>query len=133
LSRPRILCVDDEARVLQGLERLLYREYDVSAALGADAALARLNPCEPFAVVMSDMQMPGMSGAALLAEIRKRAPDTVRLLLTGQGDLKAAQLAENEGQLFRVLTKPCPPEALLRALADAVTQYRLITSEKELP
>jgi DNA-binding NtrC family response regulator len=132
LTQPRILCVDDESRLLEGLQRLLYRDYDVSIATGAEAALACLDPGAPFAVVMSDMQMPGMSGAALLAEMKQRAPDTVRLLLSGQGALAPALLAANEGQIFRFLTKPCPPETLMRALADAVNQYRLSTSERLL-
>jgi DNA-binding NtrC family response regulator len=132
LTLPRILCVDDESRVLQGLQRLLYRDYQVVTAAGFEAAVACLDASEPFAVVMSDLRMPGMSGAVLLAEMRRRAPDTVRLLLSGEGELGATTLAANEGHIFRFLTKPCPPETLLRALADAVNQYRLITSEKLL-
>jgi DNA-binding NtrC family response regulator len=132
LTRPRILCVDDEPRVLEGLERVLRGDYDVVTAVGAQAALACLNPSEPFAVVMTDLRMPGMSGAALLAEMKQRAPDTVRLLLSGQGDLKPTVLAANEGHIFRVLSKPCPVATLLQALADAVAQYRLLSSEKLL-
>jgi len=132
LIRPRILCVDDEPRVLEGLQRVLYKDYDVFTALGSEAALACLDPGEPFAVVMSDMQMPGMSGAALLVEMRRRAPDTVRLLLSGQGHVGPTEQAANEGHIFRFLTKPCPPETLLRALADAVSQYRLLTAEKPI-
>jgi DNA-binding NtrC family response regulator len=133
LTLPRILCVDDESRVLQGLQRLLYKDYDVVTAAGFEAAIACLDPGQPFAVVMSDMRMPGMSGAALLAEMKRRVPDTVRLLLSGEGDLGPTTVAANEGHIFRFLTKPCPPDTLLRALADAVNQYRLNTSEKRLP
>jgi DNA-binding NarL/FixJ family response regulator len=132
MTNPRILCVDDEPHVLAGLRRVFRRQYDVSVAEGAEAALASLAQGPPFAVVISDMRMPGMSGAALLAEVWKRAPDTVRMLLTGQADLESAILAVNEGHLFRFLTKPCPPEALSKAIDAAVAQHRLITSEKVL-
>jgi FixJ family two-component response regulator len=132
VSRARILCVDDEKNVLEGLQRLLRKDYEVSIALGGAAALAFLDNNESFAVVISDMRMPSMSGAELLGHFRRRAPDTVRLLLTGHTDLDSAILAVNDGQIFRFLTKPCPPETLATTIASAITQHRLITSEKVL-
>lgn len=132
MTGPRILCVDDEPRVLEGLQRLLYKDYDVCTAVGSEAAFACLDPREPFAVVMSDLHMPGMSGLALLAEMKQRVPDTVRLLLSGQGALAPAVLAANEAHIFRFLTKPCPPATLLLALVDAVNHYRLSSAEKLL-
>ena len=62
----------------------------------------------PYAVVVSDLRMPGMDGVILLYLIRQAAPDTVRVLLTGKADLEAATLAINEGNIFRLLNKPCP-------------------------
>ena len=73
-----------------------------------------------------------MSGAQLLAQVRQEFPETVRLLLTGQSDLEDAIAAVNEGNIFRFLSKPCPPETLLPALQDAVEHNRLIRSEREL-
>lgn len=130
--KPKILCVDDEPRVLEGLQRVLFRSFDVATAQGGEAALARLQAGETFEVVVSDMRMPSMNGATLLAQFRKRAPDTVRILLTGQSELEAAIAAVNEGQIFRFLTKPCSPEILVPALDAAIGQHRLITAEKEL-
>ena len=132
MKKPKILCVDDEPRVLEGLQRVLFRNFDVVTSEGGAAALARLQAGETFEVVVSDMRMPSMNGATLLAEFRKRAPNTVRVLLTGQSELEAAIAAVNEGQIFRFLTKPCSPEVLVPTLESAVAQHRLVTAEKEL-
>ncbi|MBN1610292.1 MAG: response regulator, partial [Polyangiaceae bacterium] len=130
--RPRILCVDDEPRVLEGLALNLRRHYEVHLANNGVEALEALGRLDDLAVIVSDMRMPGMDGAALLGESRRRAPDTVRMLLTGQSDLAMAAAAVNEGQIFRFLIKPCPPDQLLGALQAACEQHRLITAERVL-
>jgi len=131
-SQPRILCVDDEPSVLQGFGLTLRRHFRVTTATSGNEALAKLNHEEPFAVVMSDMRMPGMNGAALLARVREVAPSSVRILLTGQSDFNSAVEAVNEGQIFRFLSKPCPPDTLIKTLWAGVDQHRLLTIEKEL-
>lgn len=113
----RIVCVDDEPRILKGLRRRIGRDYDVSTAESGAEALALMKEEEPFQVVVSDMRMPGMTGAQFLAQVRTEYPDTVRILLTGQSDLNDAIAAVNEGNIFRFLSKPCPPEVLMPALA----------------
>ncbi len=130
--RLRVLCVDDEPNVLEGLSLHLRRRYDVITAVGGPAALDAFRKDRPPAIVISDMRMPVMNGAALLAKVRELSPDTVRILLTGQTDLDAAIAAVNEGQIFRFLSKPCPPPSLLAAVDAAAEQYRLITSERVL-
>jgi len=130
--RPRVLLVDDEPAVLDGLRRQLRRDYTITTATGGAEALQLLDSEPPFAVVISDMRMPGMDGATLLAQVREHAPNTVRMLLTGQADIDAAISAINNGQIFRFLTKPCPPEILQGALDDAAELNRLITAENEL-
>jgi response regulator RpfG family c-di-GMP phosphodiesterase len=132
MSNPRVLLVDDEPAVLEGIQRLLRKQYDITLANGPQAALDAIDATRPFAVVVSDMRMPGMNGAQLLARFYQRTPDTVRMLLTGQADLDAAISAVNDGQLFRFLTKPCPHEQFAPALAAAVEQHRLITAERVL-
>ena len=129
----RVLCVDDEPHVLEGLRDSLRRSFDVHVAQsGADAlALLEQDP-DAYAVVISDMRMPGMSGAAFLSQARRVAPNAVRLLLTGHADLHAAIAAVNDGQLFRFLTKPCSREELLRACAAALGQHRLLVAERVL-
>jgi response regulator RpfG family c-di-GMP phosphodiesterase len=128
----RILCVDDEPKVLSAFQRQLHDQFDlVTAASGAEA-LNAIASSGPFAVVVSDMRMPGLDGIHFLSEVKKRAPDSVRIMLTGFADLQTTVEAVNEGNIFRFLTKPCAPEALARALQAGVAQYRLVTAEKEL-
>ncbi len=133
MEKPRILCVDDEPMVLDGLKANLFRKFDVSVATSGAAALAMLAamPAMPVAII-SDMRMPAMDGATFLTKARGVAPTAVRLLLTGQTDMSAAIAAVNEGQIFRFLTKPCPAASLIAALDAAVDQHRLITAEQVL-
>jgi response regulator RpfG family c-di-GMP phosphodiesterase len=130
--KPHILCVDDEPQVLESLKLNQRRAHTVSTATGGAEALALLDQASDIAVIVSDMRMPGMNGAAFLAQARHKAPDAVRMLLTGQSDLDAAITAVNDGQVFRFLSKPCAPAQLLDAVAAAVTQHRLLTSERVL-
>lgn len=120
----RILCVDDEPNVLEGLGRILHRKCVVLTASCGAAALELMAISEPIHVIVSDMRMPEMSGATLLAKCCKHYPDTVRLLLTGYSGLESAVQAVNEGQIFRFLTKPCPPQLFLETLQAAVDKYR---------
>jgi DNA-binding NtrC family response regulator len=85
-----------------------------------------------YALIISDMRMPVMSGSVFLREARRVAPDATRILLTGHADLDTAVSAVNDAQLFRFLTKPCTSEALMRACAAGVGQHRLRTAERVL-
>jgi response regulator RpfG family c-di-GMP phosphodiesterase len=132
-AKPRVLCVDDEPQVLEGLTLNLRRRFEVSTATsGADGLALLEEAAGACAVVVSDMRMPQMNGAAFLAQVRQRWPDTVRMLLTGQSEIDAAIAAINEGQIFRFLSKPCPAEQLVAAVTTAVAQHDLITSERVL-
>jgi CheY-like chemotaxis protein len=127
----RILFVDDEPNVLQAIERQFRKKYAICTAIGADAGL-RLMMEGAFAVVVSDMRMPGMNGVQFLTRVRQNWPDTVRLMLTGQAEFTDAIAAVNEGNIFQFLTKPCPAEMLERALETALKQHDLIIAEREL-
>jgi|SRR5271165_25798 len=128
----KILFVDDEPAVLDGFKRMLHREFSVETAVGGEPALAMIREQGPYAVVVSDMRMPGMDGVQFLTRVRQDVPDTVRMILTGYADMKAAMDAVNEGNIFRFLTKPCEKEVLGKALTTALVQYRLVRAEKEL-
>jgi CheY-like chemotaxis protein len=127
-----VLCVDDEPNVLEGLALNLRRRYEVLKANGGGAGLEILQKDKEIAVIISDMRMPGMNGATFLAEARKLAPHATRILLTGQADLDSAIAAVNEGQIFRFLTKPCPPPILVGVVDAAAEQNRLLLSERVL-
>lgn len=128
----RILFVDDEKFVLETFRRNLRRTFDVETAEGPTAALKQFETNGPFAVVVSDLKMPIMDGVELLGAIKTRWPDTIRIMLTGQADLATAVSAVNQGAIFRFLTKPCAPDALLSAVKDGLSQYRLVMAERQL-
>ena len=128
----KILLVDDEPNVLQGFKRHLRKDYELSLAVGGHAALKEIEDNGPFAVVVSDMQMPEMSGVELLSEIESMNTHTVRVMLTGNADQKTAVDAVNDGKIFRFLNKPCPPETLAKVLDAGLEHYRMLTAEAEL-
>jgi response regulator RpfG family c-di-GMP phosphodiesterase len=129
---PSILCVDDEPRVVDGLAVHLRRDYQVLVANGGNGALQILKDKGAPAVIVSDMRMPGMDGATLLKHVRQLYPETTRILLTGEPGREAAIAAVNEGQIFRFLTKPCPPDQLRSAIEAGVVHHRLLIAEKVL-
>jgi response regulator RpfG family c-di-GMP phosphodiesterase len=128
----RILLVDDEPRVLDALARTLRSSFQVSTATSGRQALDMLEHDGPFAVLVSDLRMPVMDGVMLFLWAREAAPDTTRVLLTGHADLQHAITAVNDGAVFRFLTKPCPPDLLLKTLQLAAEQNRLVTAERVL-
>jgi CheY-like chemotaxis protein len=128
----RILFVDDEPNVLEGIRRTLRKQGEIYTAASGAEGLRVLSESAPFALVVSDMRMPIMNGAQFLAKVREHAPDTVRMILSGQADLQATIAAVNDGHIYRFLSKPCPPEQLLGAIEDGLKQYRLLTAEKVL-
>ena len=127
-----VLCVDDDPSILAAWQRSFRKRFELDVAASGDAGLRLVQERGPYAVVVADMHMPGMDGATFLARLREKAPDTVRMMLTGADDQRTAVAAVNEGQIFRFLAKPCPPELLGSALDAGIRQYRLITSEREL-
>jgi response regulator RpfG family c-di-GMP phosphodiesterase len=131
-DRPRVLCVDDERHVVEGLVLHLRKEYEVHTALGGDEALKTLKKLGGASVVVSDMRMPGMDGATLLHHVLTFYPDTTRILLTGEPGRDAAIAAVNNARIFRFLTKPCPPDQLKSAVEAGVIQNRLIRAERSI-
>jgi HD-like signal output (HDOD) protein len=112
----RILFVDDEREVLDSLRDALRRRRDVWSMVFADsgaAALAEL-VSEPADVVVTDLQMPGMDGAALLERVRALCPETIRIVLTGYAS--AASVARAATAAHRFLAKPCDMDELSSVL-----------------
>lgn len=131
-TKPVVVCVDDEANVLEALKITLRRHCTLSCFTSPVAALEALPTLGDVAVIISDMRMPVMNGAEFLAKSRAFAPEAVRLLFTGQTDLESAIIAVNEGQIFRFLQKPAPPPLLISVVQAAAYQHRLLTAERVL-
>ena len=121
----RVLCVDDEANILSALRRL-FRPcgYVVTVAASGEEGLAILDQA-PFDLVISDMRMPGMSGAQFLEEVSTRWPDTMRLLLTGYADIDSTIDAVNKGRIFHYVSKPWDDKALLLIVRHALERKQL--------
>lgn len=121
-DRPRILFVDDETRVLDGLRRSLHRHagrWDMEFLDDPAAALAAFRAA-PFDVVVSDMKMPAMTGIEMVVAMRDAVPDSFFIMLTGTADLRTAIDAINRADVFRFFTKPCPPFLLAEGIAEAL-------------
>jgi len=128
----KILFVDDEPNVLQSIRRSLRKQFDLDTAEGGEEALQMLKANGNYAIIVSDMRMPGMNGVELLSQARTDSPDTVRMMLTGNADQQTAVDAVNHGDIFRFLNKPCQPDDLANAINSGLRQHELITAEKEL-
>jgi FixJ family two-component response regulator len=128
----RVLFVDDEPNVLDGIRRQLRNRLNIETAVGAAAGLTMIESKGPFAVVVSDMRMPEMNGARFLSKVNQISPDTVRMVLSGQADLDSTVAAVNEGHIFRFLMKPCDSDKLLEVVNSGIAQYRLVNAEKHL-
>lgn len=115
-----LLIVDDEPRIFGALRRALHREpLRLLHAESGEAALAVLEK-ESVDVVLADENMPGMNGSRLLAEVSRRWPDAVRMMLTGTADMDVVCKAVNEGRISRIFTKPCNEAELIVAIRDAL-------------
>ena len=128
----KILFVDDEPNVLAAYERQLRKQFDVVTMEGGEAGIRAMMVGGPYAVVVSDFRMPKMNGIEFLSRVKEISPDTVRMILTGYADVQTAIEAVNEGNVFRFLTKPCPPDSLAKAIMAGMEQYRLVNAEREL-
>lgn len=118
-SRPRLLFVDDESRILLSLKAIFRADYDVVTAEGGAAALEALKGGR-FDVVVSDQRMPGITGVEVLRAARDTQPQAIRMLLTGYSDLNAIIASINEGEIFRFIPKPWINGELRETVAAAV-------------
>jgi two-component system probable response regulator PhcQ len=128
-----VLLVDDEPYALEALKRALRHErYEFLTATSGEGALNILK-IEHVDVVISDEQMPGMSGVELLSIVRQQFPRTIRMILSGQASLEAALRAIDEGGVHRFFIKPCDPTYLAITIRHAVEHQRLREHSRRLP
>lgn len=129
-TQVKVLIVDDEIHIQKVVKRLfLSTDFEIMTASSGEEAMeyiARGN----LAVVISDQRMPGMSGSELLKYARKVAPNTVRIMLTGNGDLSTAKEAINQGEVFRFVTKPWENADFLALIRVAVEHHELLTAKE---
>jgi two-component system NtrC family sensor kinase len=129
----RILCIDDEQNVLRSLTRLFLDDpYEILTAPSGAEGLLILAQSGTVPVVISDYRMPGMNGVEFLGEVRKRWPDTVRIVLSGYADTDAIVSAINEGQIYRFVAKPLNDDELRVTVANALERYELGRKNHEL-
>jgi two-component system probable response regulator PhcQ len=127
-----ILLVDDEAHVLSALTRALIDEpFEIITAASGSQALDLMEG-KAIKVIVSDERMVGMQGSELLAEVRRRSPQTVRILLTGHATLDAAMRAVNVGEIYRFFLKPWDDTQLRFALMSAIEKYDMEAENRRL-
>lgn len=126
--KPRILFVDDEPAVLNGIRRILRQmrdAWEVDYCTSGKDALAIVDG-SMIDVMVTDMRMPGMDGAQLCHEVSVRSPQTIRTILTGQSS--ADQIMRAFGMAHRCLSKPCPPDFLIYTLSQTLSLQKLINA-----
>ena len=128
----KILCVYDEESILRGFQLNLRKDFELHLASNGKEGLEVFEKEKGFALVLSDMRMPEMDGATMLSKIKEIDSEVVTVLLTGHTDFESAIAAVNEGNVFRMLSKPCPPETLIKVLKDGLDQHDLIVSKRVL-
>jgi len=127
-----VLLVDDEPDVIAGLKRVLHKEpYRILEAHTAEEA-AQVLKTHPVDLIVTDEEMPGMSGTEFLAKVAEDHPDIVRIVLTGRPTLEAAMRAINEGKVYQFFTKPCNEIDLAITMRRALEQRDLAKKSREL-
>jgi putative nucleotidyltransferase with HDIG domain len=132
MRRHTVLFVDDEVNILKAVQRLLrHEDMEVLCASRASEALELLGR-QPAHVVVSDQRMPEMTGVDLLAAIRERHPEIIRMMLTGYTEMNVAVEAINRGEIYRLITKPWNDEELKATLRQAFDHFDLKEEIKRL-
>ena len=121
----QVLCVDDEQNILRAIKRALFSlDVDLTLADSGEKALAVMKE-KPIHVVISDMKMPGMTGAELLEQVAAHYPDTFRVVLTGFADIDATIKAVNQGRIHRYLQKPWDNQELINTIEEGLERIKL--------
>ena len=127
-----LLFVDDETSILSALRRLFRPQgYRIFVAEGGAAGLEVLEK-EEVNLVISDMRMPEMDGATFLREVRRRWPQTMRLLLTGYADVTSTVAAINEGEIYRYIAKPWNDDEIVKTVREALERQQLEAENRRL-
>ena len=126
----KVLLVDDDINLLEALSSVL-RKFDVDTESNPVTALKRIEEHD-YAVIVSDMKMPEMDGLDFLRAVSYASPETIRIMLTGHGDLETAMSAINESRIYRFLSKPVDSSDMRVIIADALREHEIQMEEKRL-
>jgi DNA-binding NtrC family response regulator len=129
----KVLFVDEELEIRQALSALLQGEsYEVLTAASGEEGLAILKNTDNIGVIVSDQTMPAMNGIEFLKRAWELSPDSLRIMLTGQGGLELEHEALYKGGAFRFISKPWKNEELKKGLREAVATYMLIRENRRM-
>jgi diguanylate cyclase (GGDEF)-like protein len=118
-----VLIVDDEIAVLNGLKRAMHNVCPIDIAQGAEAALKKVNAGKRYAVIITDLMMPGMNGLELLKELELIDPHSIKVMLTSSDSQQITIDAINQGKIYKFLRKPCDNRLLLEVINSALLQF----------
>ncbi len=128
---PSILIIDDEARSIETLERILHEHFDVHTAISAKDALVILER-EWIQVVLCDQRMPEITGVELCEQIRESWPETIRMIISGYTDSEDIINAINKGGIYQYISKPWHPDDVILKLKNAVELFNLHRKNERL-
>jgi YesN/AraC family two-component response regulator len=128
----KVILVDDEENVLKALKRALATEpYDIEIYTNGVDVLERAKTTA-VDLVLSDYRMPAMDGVALLTELKKLQPDTMRLIISGYTDLEALLAAINQAEIYHFISKPWKDYELKATLSQALAHRAVLLENKRL-
>ena len=132
MTERKLLIVDDEQKIISALKRVLRKEnFECVFAMGGEEALSIIENNE-IHVILSDLDMPGMDGIALLKTIKKNHPDVIRLILSGRSDSQTVLNAVNDGNILRYITKPWNANEVISILKQAFELFFLKQEKNDL-
>ncbi len=134
MEKRKIVMVDDEQNVLSAMKRILHRnDYELIIFDNALEALDFLrNVKGDIDLLISDNKMPFMSGTDLLIAVKNDFPNIIKIMLTGNSDIKDAQKAINDGNVYKFLTKPCNAHDLRLTVSHALANKDLWEEKQRL-
>ncbi|HVT12750.1 MAG TPA: response regulator [Fimbriimonadaceae bacterium] len=131
-SLRRVLFVDDEEHLLESVERALRNRFEVHTALSGQKGLDTIRNSETFPVIVADLRMPHMGGIEFLERAIQISPKSVTIVLTGHADRANAVEAVEKGKVLHFLSKPCPMDALTKAVDAGVRLFDLEIEIEEI-
>jgi DNA-binding NtrC family response regulator len=132
MQNSKVLIVDDEENILHALTRLFRKEkYDILTAKSGAEGLEIMEE-HNVDLIISDLKMPIMNGVEFLAQAKERNPDALRIMLTGQADIKAMLDAIDQGEVYRFLLKPWNDDELRITIKQALEFYYVQKENKSL-